>query len=76
MSMILLTTPNSIGYTTHYIAADNIARITEAGLSSQWHGIRSIVKLFDGSTLECSETCSEIAKQVNVTRASTAKVAP
>lgn len=62
--MIRLTTPNSSGYTNHYVAPNNIARITEAGTSSQWHGIRSIVKLFDGKVLECSEVASDIAKQL------------
>ena len=61
--MIRLTSPNSSGYETHYVAPAAIARITEAGVSSQWHGIRSIVKLFDGTTLECSEVACDIAKQ-------------
>ena len=55
MKMLRLTTPNSSGYETHYVAPANIARITEAGVSSQWHGIRSFVRLFDGAVLECSE---------------------
>lgn len=62
--MIRLTTPNSSGYETHYVSPANIARITEAGVSSQWHGIRSFVRLFDGAVLECSEVASDISKQV------------
>jgi hypothetical protein len=63
--MLTLTTPNSGGgYTTHYVAPSAVARITEAGLSSQWHGIRSIVRLFDGSVIECSEVASDIRNQV------------
>lgn len=58
--MICLTSPNSSGYTTHYIAPQAIARVTEAGTSSQWHGIRSYVRTFDGAVLECSETAHEI----------------
>lgn len=58
--MIRLTCPNSSGYTTHYVAPANIARITEAGASSQWHGIRSYVRTFDGETLECNETADMI----------------
>ncbi len=58
--MIRLTTPNSSGYATHYVAPDNIARVTEASTSSQWHGIRAIVRLFDGDVLECSDTAHEI----------------
>ncbi len=56
--MIRLTSATSC--TTHYVAARNIARITEAGASSQWHGIKSIVRTFDGQTLECRETANEI----------------
>jgi NTP pyrophosphatase (non-canonical NTP hydrolase) len=62
--MIRLTSPTGNGYETHFIAPTAIARITEAGVSSQWHGIRSFVKLFDCTTLECSEVASDIAKQV------------
>lgn len=62
--MIRLTSPTSDGYATHYVAPTAIARVTEAGVSSQWHGIRSIVKLFDGTVLECSEVASDINKKV------------
>ena len=63
--MLRLTTPRiSSGYETHYVAPANIARITEAGVSSQWHGIRSFVKLFDGVVLECSEVAADIAAQI------------
>lgn len=62
--MLRLTTPNSSGYETHYVAPANIARITEAGVSSQWHGIRSFVRLFDGAVLECSGAAADIAAQV------------
>jgi len=58
--MIRLTSPNSSGYTTHYLAPQAIARVTEAGPSSQWHGIRAFVRTFDGAVLECSETAHEI----------------
>lgn len=56
--MIRLTNPFS--GTTQYIHPDAVAIVIEAGASSQWHGVRSIVKTFDGSTLECSETADEI----------------
>lgn len=63
--MIRLTTPSA----AHYVSTENIARITEAGASSQWHGIRAFVKLFDGTTLECCESADQIAKLVaDVTR--------
>lgn len=52
----------------HYLAPSAIARVTEAGVSSQWHGVRSIVRTFDGETLEVSETPEEIARQVREVR--------
>jgi hypothetical protein len=66
--MIKLRTPTSSGSTTHYVAPENICRITEAGASSQWHGIRSIVRLFDGTTLECSEDVEAIYAAVEKVR--------
>lgn len=58
--MIQLTTPTSSGHRIHYVSPQNIARVTEAGASSAWHGIRSLVRTFDGAVLECSETAQEI----------------
>jgi len=66
--VIRLTTPNSSGYETHFVDPRNIARITEAGVSSQWHGIRSFVRLFDGAVLECSEVAADIAEQVSAAK--------
>lgn len=63
--MIMLTTQTSSGYIKHYVAISNISRITEADPSSQWHGIRSYVKTFDGETLECSERAEEIYAMIN-----------
>lgn len=62
--MIKLTSPNSSGYTTHYLAPQAIAQVTEAGVHSQWHGIRSYVRTFDGAVLECSETAHEINRAI------------
>lgn len=59
--MIKLTDINSL---THHVAAENICRISETGPSSQWHGIRSIVKLFDGQTIECQESAQTVADRV------------
>ena len=56
--MIRLSNPHS--GTVQYVAPSAIARVVEAGESSQWHGIRSFVKTVDGATLECSETAHEI----------------
>lgn len=71
--MIRLTSPNSSGSTAHYLAPQAIARITEAGASSQWHGIRSIVRTFDGEVLECSETAREINAAIEHAHAITSK---
>ena len=38
-----------------------IARVTEACVSSQYHGIKSLVKLFDGQLIESCHTMDEIA---------------
>lgn len=69
--MIRLTTPND--GLAHYVAPDNIARISEAGASSQWHGICSIVRLTDGGVLECREDAHSISKSVETHNAVKAK---
>ena len=66
--MIKLTTPTSSGSTTHYVAPDGICQVTEACVSSQWHGIRSIVKLFDRTVLECSESAGDIRAAIEKSR--------
>lgn len=60
--MITITDTN--GRTT-FLASAAIATITEAGASSQWHGIRCYVKTFDGRTLEANETAQHIAAQID-----------
>jgi hypothetical protein len=54
-----------IGGRTHYLAVAAVARVTEAGTSSQWHGIRAHVKLFDGSTIEATDTADAIARMLS-----------
>lgn len=49
---------------THYLAAAAIASIAEAGTSSQWHGTRAIVRLFDGCVIEARDTAEEIAARI------------
>ena len=49
---------------THYLAVLNIPRGSEAGTSSQWHGIRSFVRTSDGQTIEATETADQIAALV------------
>jgi hypothetical protein len=62
--MIELTSRTSSGTTKHYVSASAIARISEAGTSSQWHGIRAYVTLFDGQKLEVEQQASEINKLI------------
>ncbi len=45
---------------SHYVARDAIATVTVAATSSQWHGIRAYVKLFDGSIIESGDTADMI----------------
>ena len=44
-----------------YLSPSAIAQITEAGPSSQWHGIRSYIKTFDGKIIECQESAKNVA---------------
>ena len=62
--MITLHTRTSSGCITHHVNPKAIARITEARPSSQWHGIRAIVKLFDGEILEVEETAGAVMSLV------------
>lgn len=49
---------------TILINPDGILKIEEAGASSQWHGIKSFVKLFDGTTIECSNDVKYIQRKL------------
>lgn len=49
---------------SHYIAPGSILCVAETGPSSQWHGIRAIVKTMDGQTIEARETAKAIADAV------------
>ena len=60
--MIRLTERNG---QTHYVAPQNIARVTEAGVSSRWHGIRAYVRTRDGLTIEASEEADDIAARIS-----------
>jgi hypothetical protein len=55
----MLKLTNSNGCTV-YLPPQLVHSITEAGTSSQWHGIRSIVKTIHGQTHECQETAGEL----------------
>lgn len=47
-----------------YLAARNVASVNEAGQSSQWHGVRSIVRTFDGAVIECQEEARHVARLI------------
>lgn len=59
--MIRLTDINGL---THYLAPQTIASITEAGTSSQWHGIRAFVRTTDGKTIEACDRTDEIINRI------------
>lgn len=63
--MITLHTRTSSGCITHHVHPQAVARITEAGPSSQWNGIRAIVKMFDGGILEVEETADAVRALVD-----------
>lgn len=47
-----------------YLTSAHVARIDEAGSSSQWHGIRSFVRLVDGAVIECQQDAAAVARLV------------
>ncbi|MEZ7177271.1 hypothetical protein [Pseudomonas mosselii] len=63
--MITLT---DINRRQHFFAPTAIARVQEAGDSSQWHGICAIVHTFDGQMLEVRERAADIAQQCSMRR--------
>lgn len=63
--MITLTNSNRLKI---HLAPDAIARVDEAGVSSQWHGICAIVRTFDGQVLEVRERAADIAQQCSMRR--------
>lgn len=48
----------------HWLAPTAIAKISEAGESSKWHGTNCYVKTFDGQTIEARDSHEKIAAQV------------
>ena len=50
--------------TRHYVSPAAIASVSETGASSQWHGIRSIVRLFDGAVIESDDRAETISAAV------------
>lgn len=64
--MITLT---DINRRQHYLAPSAIARVQEAGTSSQWHGICAIVHTFDGQVLEVRERADDVVRQMQGAKA-------
>lgn len=52
----------------HFLAPSAIARVQEAGTSSQWHGVCAIVHTFDSQVLEVRERAADIAQQCSMRR--------
>lgn len=50
---------------SHYLAASAIAQISDTDAASQYRGIRSVIKTFDGDRIESNEPASVIAAQVD-----------
>ena len=48
----------------HHLALAAIAKVSEASLSSRWHGIRSYIKTFDGDELGVREDAQQILAQI------------
>ena len=63
--MITLTDINRL---QHFLAPSAIARVPEAGTTSQWHGICAIVHTLDGQVLEVRERAVDIAQQLSMRR--------
>ncbi|EKT4504136.1 hypothetical protein [Pseudomonas juntendi] len=59
--MITLT---GINRNAIHLAPAAIASVTEAGASSQWHGICAIVRTFDGQVLEVRQRADDIVQQI------------
>jgi len=57
--MIEVTDRNGL---KHLLNPDGIVRVSEAGASSQWHGIRSYIETMHGATIECQQSVQEVRK--------------
>jgi len=59
--MIRLTERNG---KAHYLAPQNIARVSETDVRLQRHGIRALVRTTDGITIEASDRPDEIVSRI------------
>lgn len=48
----------------HHLAPDAIAKVSEASLSSRWHGIHAYIKTFDGDELGVREESEQVLAQI------------
>jgi uncharacterized protein YlzI (FlbEa/FlbD family) len=63
--MIQLTTPEG---RRAFVSPQAIASVCEAGVSSQWHGTRAIVRMVDGRVIEVSESAAEVSEMVDANK--------
>ncbi len=56
-----MITVTDINGRAHYLAPAAIAKITEAGPSSRWHGINCVVTLFNGTVIGSRDEAKDIA---------------
>lgn len=64
----MLKLTNAYGATV-YVAVGNVCRVDTAGTSSQWHGTRSFVRMFDGGTIECGQDADTVARMIEAEEA-------
>lgn len=48
----------------HLLSVQDIARIIEASASSQWHGIRAIVRTADGAVIEVRDDFDDLRRRI------------
>lgn len=48
----------------HHLALDAIAKVSEASLSSRWHGIHAYIKTFNGDELGVREDAQQVLAQI------------
>lgn len=53
---------------SHWVAPAAVASVTEASASSQWHGVKAIVRLFDGTLIEAQDEAKRIAERIAACR--------
>ena len=53
---------------TEYVSTGAIASVKETATSSQWHGIRSRIKLFDGEVIESGDDAAYIVRMIEAAK--------